>query len=215
MLLVSSVGRLCRLTGIRTFSEYFSNLDKSALIAHNKHYYEAKEYTKLQKMWQVPLARKQRLRELRKQRLATLEKRLAEEEKLIAHDVKKGITFPVKPEEIFAVFELAGTQYKVARDDKVICSKLPFEVGSQVEFDKVLLIGAKDYTSIGRPYINSAKVIASIEEQARSKKLIIYKKKRRKNYQRNKGHRQEVTVLHIDKIEHNPTEEVINDYNFL
>eukprot|EP00826_Nyctotherus_ovalis_P021796 TRINITY_DN17102_c0_g1_i1.p1 TRINITY_DN17102_c0_g1~~TRINITY_DN17102_c0_g1_i1.p1 ORF type:complete len:239 (+),score=78.09 TRINITY_DN17102_c0_g1_i1:75-791(+) len=218
MLLVPIMGRFCRMaaqSGVRNFSEYFSNIDKAALIAHNKHYYEPLVYTRMQRKWRLPLERKRRYKELKKQRLATIEKRPAEEEKIVAHDAERGIEFPVAPENIFAVFELAGTQYKVTMDDKLICNRLPFEVGEKVEFDKVLLVGTKDYTSVGRPYVNSARVIASIEEQARSKKLIVYKKERRKSYQRNYGHRQPITVLHIDQIVHTPTEQALSDYNFV
>lgn len=86
---------------------------------------------------------------------------------------------------MFAIIELAGKQHKVFKDETVLVEKLDMEVGSKFVIDQVLLVGTKDYTSIGRPMVESAKVFASIEEQNLTSKLIIFKKKRRKNYQRN------------------------------
>jgi hypothetical protein len=63
--------------------------------------------------------------------------------------------------------------------------------------DKVLLIGTKTETAIGTPILESAKVYATVEEQAKSEKVIVFKKKRRKNYRRFKGHRQQITTLRI------------------
>ena len=66
----------------------------------------------------------------------------------------------------------------------------------------MLLIGTKDYTALGRPLVESAKVYATIEQQTRSEKVIVFKKRRRKNYKKNAGSIAELTVLRINKIEH-------------
>ena len=55
-------------------------------------------------------------------------------------------------------------QYKVTKDDRVMCEKLPFEVGEQIELDEVLLVGAKDFTTVGRPLVDKAKILATVEE---------------------------------------------------
>jgi len=199
----------------RNFSEYFSNLDKKAVYKHDDKYYEPKHYMRITRKWKVPLARKQRKKERRLERLAKLEKRPHEIEKLFVHNSEKGISMPAPSDQIFAVFEIGGTQYKVAKDDKVLVNKLPYNVGQNVEFDKILLVGTKDYTSIGRPYVDSAKIHATVEEQTQTKKLIVYKKERRKKYQRTIGHRSDLTVLHIQKIEHTPQESVLKQYSYI
>jgi len=86
--------------------------------------------------------------------------------------------------------------------------KTDFKPGEMVIFEKVLLVGSNEYTSIGRPYIESAKVVGTVE-------LIIFKKRRRKGYQKNMGHRSEVTVVRIDKVIHNLTEDIIDGYKCL
>lgn len=63
-----------------------------------------------------------------------------------------------------------------------------------------MMIGTPSYTSIGRPYVDTARVIVTVEEQSLSNKIIIFKKKRRKGYQKNMGHRQKLTVLRVDAI---------------
>jgi len=118
------------------------------------------------------------------------------------HHPEEGITIPPNPEEIFAVFRVKGLQYKVAKDDRVMCELLDLEVGAQVEFEDVLLVGTKDYTCVGRPTVTRARVLATVEETSQTEKSLIFKKRRRKDSQRNQGHRQWVTVLKIDKIVH-------------
>ena len=105
-----------------------------------------------------------------------------------------------------------GRQYKITKDDLVIFDKTPFKSGDSFIIDKVLMIGSTDYTSIGRPFINSAKVLVSVEECSKTEKVIVFKKKRRKGYQKNMGHRQEVTLVRVNKIVHNPEDEVLDNY---
>ena len=121
---------------------------------------------------------------------------------------------PANDYKIFAIIDIHNTQYKVTKDCLLVTEKLPYNIGDHVQFDKILLIGTDTYTSIGRPYVSSAKVFAEVEEQALTKKIIVYKKERRKRYQRNKWHRQEISVLRIMKIEHFPQKE-LNNYSIL
>lgn len=65
---------------------------------------------------------------------------------------------------MFAVVRIKGIQFKVCKDDRVTCELLPFEVGQQIELEEVLMIGTKDYTSLGRPIVEKAKVFATLEE---------------------------------------------------
>ena len=70
----------------------------------------------------------------------------------------------------------------------------------------MLLIGTADYTAIGRPVVTKAKVYCTVEEESRTSKVIIFKKQRRKGYQKNMGHRQTVQVLRVDRIDHDISE---------
>ena len=74
-----------------------------------------------------------------------------------------------------------------------------------------MLVGTQDYTAVGRPYVETAKVVATVEEQIKTQKVIVFKKKRRKGYQKNQGHRQNVTVLRVEAIDHELSDkEVVN-----
>ena len=85
-------------------------------------------------------------------------------------------------------------------------------VGDTFFFDKVLLVASDEYTSVGRPFVTTAKVLATVEEHSLTDKVIVFKKKRRKGYQRNQGHRQHITVVRILKIVHTPNEDSIQNY---
>lgn len=94
----------------------------------------------------------------------------------------------------FAIFQTGGKQYRVAQGDIVKVEKLDAE--GKVEFDQVLMVGDK----IGTPFVNGAKVVAEVIEQKRADKILVFKKKRRQNYRRTRGHRQFITVLKITEI---------------
>ncbi|MBR6752221.1 MAG: 50S ribosomal protein L21 [Alphaproteobacteria bacterium] len=94
----------------------------------------------------------------------------------------------------FAIFQTGGKQYRVQNGDTIKVEKLA--VDGDVEFDKVLMIGDK----IGNPYVEGARVIATVVEQKRDDKVLVFKKKRRQNYRRTRGHRQYITVLKIKEI---------------
>ena len=105
---------------------------------------------------------------------------------------------------MFAVIKTGGKQYRVVKDDRIVVEKLNGEPGSMVEFNDVLMIGESGKVpTIGLPRLDKAAVFAEVLEQGRADKIIVFKKKRRKNYRRTKGHRQDQTVLRI--IDVSPT----------
>ena len=101
---------------------------------------------------------------------------------------------------MYAVLKTGGKQYKVAQNDIIIVEKLVAEAGSTIDLNEVLMIGDGETASVGTPNLDGAKVTAEVLEQKRGKKVIIFKKKRRQNYRRTRGHRQELTVLRITDI---------------
>jgi len=102
---------------------------------------------------------------------------------------------------MFAIIKTGGKQYQVAVGDQVVVERLEGEVGSEVSLSEVLAIGGGNETPIvGAPTVPAAAVRAKIVQQPRSAKVIVFKKKRRKNYRRKHGHRQELTVLKIEEI---------------
>lgn len=101
---------------------------------------------------------------------------------------------------MFAVFQTGGKQYKVAKDQVVSVERLAGEAGSPVAFETVMMVGDGGKTTVGAPYVAGATVAAEIVEQARGPRLIVFKKKRRKNYRRKNGHRQDLTLLRITEI---------------
>ena len=101
---------------------------------------------------------------------------------------------------MFAVIRTGGKQYKVAKDDVISVEKLAVEPGTAVEFTEVLMIGEGADVATGTPLLGGASVSATVVEQTRAAKIIVFKKKRRHNYRRKKGHRQNLTVLRINEI---------------
>src|SRR5712692_5008499 len=103
---------------------------------------------------------------------------------------------------MFAIVKTGGKQYCVAAGDQVTVERIAGEVGSQVALSEVLAIGGEAGNTIGNPTVANASVSAKIVQQPRGTKVIVFKKKRRKNYRRKNGHRQELTVLKIEGISH-------------
>jgi large subunit ribosomal protein L21 len=101
---------------------------------------------------------------------------------------------------MFAVIKTGGKQYKVASGDVLAIERLPVEVGSHVDFEEVLLIGDGGKMTVGTPFVAGAAVAATVVDQTRGEKILIFKKKRRQNYRRRKGHRQELTIVKIADI---------------
>ena len=101
---------------------------------------------------------------------------------------------------MFAVIRTGGKQYKVAKDDVISVEKLAGEPGAAIELGEVLMIGEGAEVATGTPLLEGALVSATVVEQSRAPKIIVFKKQRRKNYRRKRGHRQELTVLKIQEI---------------
>jgi large subunit ribosomal protein L21 len=102
---------------------------------------------------------------------------------------------------MYAVVNTGGKQYKVQKGETLRIEKILGEVGTQVTFDKVLMVADGENVRVGQPLLEKAAVQASIVEQDRAKKIIIFKYKRRKRYRRKQGHRQPYTAIRIDGIE--------------
>lgn len=102
--------------------------------------------------------------------------------------------------DMYAVIKTGGKQYRVAANDTLIIEKLEGDAGSTVEFTEVLLVGGEGEPKVGKPLIEGAKVTAEVVEQGRAKKVIAFKKRRRKNSRRKRGHRQHQTTVRIKEI---------------
>jgi large subunit ribosomal protein L21 len=101
----------------------------------------------------------------------------------------------------YAVIRTGGKQYRVSEGDLVKVEKLDGQVGEEVTLDDVLFIGDNGAVKIGAPVVANAKVIGEIINQGKAKKVMVFKKKRRKSYSRQRGHRQHLTTLRITGIE--------------
>jgi large subunit ribosomal protein L21 len=100
---------------------------------------------------------------------------------------------------MFAILKTGGKQYRVGVGDQITVERLEGDVGAQISLTEVLALGG-DAPRVGTPTIAGAAVRAKIVQQPRGTKVIVFKKKRRKNYRRKRGHRQELTVLKIEEI---------------
>jgi large subunit ribosomal protein L21 len=101
---------------------------------------------------------------------------------------------------MYAIVEIAGQQFKVAKDQKVFVHRLPAEEGKKVNFDNVLLVGNGDEVTVGAPAINGAQVGAKVVKHLKGDKVVVFKKKRRKGYRTKNGHRQALTEILIESI---------------
>jgi large subunit ribosomal protein L21 len=101
---------------------------------------------------------------------------------------------------MYAIIKTGGKQYRVSPGQTLRVEKLDGVVGDTVELDNVLLVGGEGDVQIGQPQVSGAAVNAEIVEQGRAKKIIVFKKKRRKGYHKKQGHRQYYTSLRITEI---------------
>ncbi|HWD12527.1 MULTISPECIES: 50S ribosomal protein L21 [Pseudochrobactrum] len=101
---------------------------------------------------------------------------------------------------MFAVIKTGGKQYRVAANDVIKVEKVAGEAGDVVEFVEVLLVGEGENATLGAPLVAGAVVTAEVVEQGRAKKVIAFKKRRRQNSKRTRGHRQELTTIRISEI---------------
>lgn len=111
---------------------------------------------------------------------------------------------------MYAIIATGGKQYKVKAGDKVRVEKLEAEVGSQITFDKVLMVSA-DETFIGNPCVDGAAVEGEVTDQGKGRKVIVYKYKPKTGYHKKNGHRQPYTEVLITKVIVNGTEYVIEE----
>ena len=101
---------------------------------------------------------------------------------------------------MYAIVDIAGQQMKVEKDSKIYVHRLDAKEGSKVEFDKVLLIDNDGKVKVGAPLVDKAKVSAKVLEHLKDDKVLVFKKKRRKGYQKLNGHRQLLTQILIEDI---------------
>lgn len=101
---------------------------------------------------------------------------------------------------MYAVIETGGKQYRVKSGDKIRLEKIHAEEGEEISFDKVILLGKDDGPVIGTPYVDGAVVTGKILEQGREDKIIVFRYRRKKNYRKFRGHRQQYTLVQVDGI---------------
>lgn len=101
---------------------------------------------------------------------------------------------------MYAVMKTGGKQYRVEPNDKLRVDKLAGEPGATVDIKEVLMVGEGDKTQVGAPMLDGASVKLEVLEQTRNDKIVVFKKKRRQNYRRKAGHKQEMTVVRVAEI---------------
>ncbi len=102
---------------------------------------------------------------------------------------------------MYAIIQTGGKQYKVSPGDEIKVEKIDAQPGDLITIDKVLMVSDEGKLNIGRPYLEDVVVKARILKHGKSKKIIVFKFKRRKNYKRKKGHRQLYSLIKIEEIE--------------
>ena len=100
----------------------------------------------------------------------------------------------------YAIIETGGKQYRVQPGDTIEVELLPDEVGSSLEFDQVLLVGADERVTVGHPTVEGGRVVAEVQEHGRGEKIVVFKYKSKVRYRRKQGHRQSYTKLAIKDI---------------
>jgi len=101
---------------------------------------------------------------------------------------------------MYAVVKTGGKQYRVTPGETLRVEKIEGEVGSSITFDTVLMVSDGEKVTLGQPLVENTSVVAHIIEQGKSKKIIVFKYKRRKRFRRTRGHRQLFTAVKIDTI---------------
>ncbi len=101
---------------------------------------------------------------------------------------------------MYAIVEIAGQQFKVEKDNKIYVHRLAAEEGSNVDFDKVLLVDNDGKVTVGTPLVKGAKVTAKVLSHLKGDKVQVFKKKRRKGYKVLNGHRQYLTQIQVETI---------------
>ena len=101
---------------------------------------------------------------------------------------------------MYALVKTGGKQYRVSKDDTILVERIAAEEGAEVILSDIVMLGDDDKVTIGTPKVDGAAVSATVVRQTRGPKIIIFRRKRRKNHRRTKGHRQDLTLLKINDI---------------
>ncbi len=101
---------------------------------------------------------------------------------------------------MYALVKTGGKQYRVSKDDTILVERLSAEEGEQIILDDIVMLGDGEKVTIGTPRVDGAGVSATVIRQTRGPKIIIFRRKRRKNHRRTQGHRQDLTLLKINDI---------------
>ena len=101
---------------------------------------------------------------------------------------------------MYALVRTGGKQYRVAKDDTILVERITADEGAEVILDDIVMLGDGDKVTIGTPRVEGAAVSATVVRQTRGPKIIIFRRKRRKNHRRTQGHRQDLTLLKINAI---------------
>ena len=101
---------------------------------------------------------------------------------------------------MYALVKTGGKQYRVSKDDTILVERLSAQIGEQIILNDVVMLGDGDKVTIGTPRVDGAGVSATVMRQTRGPKIIIFRRKRRKNHRRTQGHRQDLTLLKINEI---------------
>ena len=111
-----------------------------------------------------------------------------------------GGTERIRMEAMYALVRTGGKQYRVAKDDTILVERITADEGAEVILDDIVMLGDGDRVTIGTPRVEGAAVSATVVSQTRGPKIIIFRRKRRKNHRRTQGHRQDLTLLKINAI---------------
>mgnify|MGYP002878117960 CR=1 FL=1 len=103
-------------------------------------------------------------------------------------------------EAMYALVRTGGKQYRVSKDDTILVERISADEGAEVILDDIVMLGDGDKVTIGTPRVEGAAVSATVMRQTRGPKIIIFRRKRRKNHRRTQGHRQDLTLLKINVI---------------
>ena len=101
---------------------------------------------------------------------------------------------------MYALVKTGGKQYRVAKDDKILVERIAADEGAEIILDDIIMLGDGDKVTVGTPRVVGAAVSAKVVRQTRGPKIIIFRRKRRKNHRRTQGHRQDLTLLQITAI---------------
>jgi len=101
---------------------------------------------------------------------------------------------------MYAIVEIAGQQFKVEKNDEIFVHRLTGDAGTKVEFTEVLLLDHEGKITVGKPHVEGSKITGKILDHVRGDKVVVFKKKRRKGYEKESGHRQDFSKILIENI---------------